>query len=277
MTEAVNDELYAQVLLCPMGTNGAEAETVGEYLHILLETLWIKTDTFSGKRPFGFSSWPYELYEALIQGGFVQGVFDEDGYLDEFSEDEMEKADDLILQAIDYAFRPWRLDDVEEEEDEEAVEEDEEEIDDEELEHASNNGFAQRETIVMSDQTVMPEETADPVLGYIVESEDELSEDYAEVVAFVQAPEDDSDFYEDDEPVENVIEAFHQGQQSLTAPPNGIRADIPDTVPEAWTTGEKESPSSPTPEGQLPEDLPEPQPQTQQTRSTPQPGAGVTE
>ena len=277
MTEAINDELYAQVLLCPMGTNGADAETVGEYLHILLETLWIKTDTFSGKRPFGFSSWPYELYEALIQGGFVQGVFDEDGYLDEFSEDEMEKADDLILQAIDYAFRPWRLDDIEEEETEEGEEEaEDEEVDDEELEHASNNGFAQRQTIVMSEQTVMPEETEDPILGYVVESEDDLPEDYAEVVAFVQAPEDD-DFYVEDEPVEDVIEAFNNGQRSLTAPPNGIRVDVPDTVPEAWATDDQGSQSLPTQEDQLPTDSPEPQHQTQQVQSRPQPGPGATE
>lgn len=54
--------------------------TVREYLRTLLMTLWEEGEGFSGKRPFGNSSWEYEIYNPLVKAGFLQGTVDEDGY-----------------------------------------------------------------------------------------------------------------------------------------------------------------------------------------------------
>jgi len=212
-----------------MSENGADAQTVGEYLQVLLETLWINPDNFSGTRPFGASSWPYELYEALIQGGFVEGVFDEEGFLDEFSDTEMEKADDLIIQAIDHAFKPWHA----------AVEEDEDE-DDGEL-YVEDPDDDEEDSVEVA--TIMNEETED--LSFSIEEEDGA----IQVVAFVEAPEDEDDAFE--------------------APPTGISAQgasdpdasdetyaVPDSVPDEWLTDAQESLSIPRPEDQRPADSP---------------------
>ena len=88
------------ILHLPMGDNDTDAATVGEYLGLLLSTLWLQADGFSGKRPFGDSDWQYEVYAALGKAGIIDITFDEDGYIDELSQDEIYKADELILQAI---------------------------------------------------------------------------------------------------------------------------------------------------------------------------------
>ena len=78
------NETAAQVLACPMNPedNDAEASTVREYLIALLRTLWREQEGFSSKRPFGNSSWDWDLARALVQAGLVEGGLDEDGYLD---------------------------------------------------------------------------------------------------------------------------------------------------------------------------------------------------
>lgn len=45
-------------------------------------------------------------------------------------------------------------------------------------------------------------------------------------------PRNDDDFYEDDEPVADVIRAFEQAEKHLTAPPRGINEtlEIPDDL-----------------------------------------------
>lgn len=62
--------------------NGASASSIREYLKLLLNHLWMQGEGFSGKRPFGSSGWEYELYEALLKAGLVDGEFDEDGGID---------------------------------------------------------------------------------------------------------------------------------------------------------------------------------------------------
>ena len=89
-----------QVLEVVMGDpNDAKASTVGEYLTALLSTLWTRGENFSGKRPFGNSSWPYEVYSALGRAGYVDATFDEDGLVEEV---DSVTADRLILEAIDF-------------------------------------------------------------------------------------------------------------------------------------------------------------------------------
>ena len=50
-----------------------ETITVREYLHKLLETLWIEGEGFSSKRPFGNSGWENDLIIPLVKAGFVEG------------------------------------------------------------------------------------------------------------------------------------------------------------------------------------------------------------
>jgi hypothetical protein len=80
-----------------MPQNDAGAANVGEYLVRLLEELWTEGEAFSGKRPFGNSSWEWEVYDALVRGGFLPGTFDADNYLDDV---DVKQADALILEAI---------------------------------------------------------------------------------------------------------------------------------------------------------------------------------
>jgi hypothetical protein len=72
--------------------------TIGEYLILLLKTLWTEEESFNGKRPFGNSGWKQDLYVPLVRSGLVDGKIDEDGYIDEIDEAE---ADALILNLID--------------------------------------------------------------------------------------------------------------------------------------------------------------------------------
>ena len=91
-----------KILDLPMQENDADAETIREYLHALLSTLWYEGDGFSGKRPFGNSGWRLELYTALVKAGAVLGKLDEDGCLDDVDSDE---AWAMIDCAIDYLCR----------------------------------------------------------------------------------------------------------------------------------------------------------------------------
>lgn len=94
-----NNELTgAEVLDIPMGNNDADAETIGEYLVKLLETLWDEGEDFSGKRPFGNSGWQYELYHALAHAKVIDAEFDEE--LQEYDHYDKDAAEVLINRAI---------------------------------------------------------------------------------------------------------------------------------------------------------------------------------
>jgi len=77
--------------------NDAEAETIGHYFSLLLWTLFDEGEGFSGKRPFGNSSWEHELYTALVRAGYADGTFYDDGDLDTVDRDQ---ADTLIREAL---------------------------------------------------------------------------------------------------------------------------------------------------------------------------------
>lgn len=87
----------AQVLAAPMLPNDADAPTVRAYLLALLAMLWAEREGFGGKRPFGESGWPYHLYAALGQAGFIRYELGEHGY-----PTDVDKAlgDELIHEAI---------------------------------------------------------------------------------------------------------------------------------------------------------------------------------
>jgi hypothetical protein len=81
-------------------TNDAHAGTIREYLLKLLTNLWIYGEGFSGKKPFGNSGWEYEIYQALIRAGFIEGELDEEGYIDDLLPPQQILADKLITEAI---------------------------------------------------------------------------------------------------------------------------------------------------------------------------------
>ncbi len=90
----MNYKDYANI---PMQENDAGAKTVGEYLKLLLLTLWDEEEGFSGKRPFGNSGWQYEVYIALISAKVVDGKLDEYGYVDEI---DYHSADSIVREII---------------------------------------------------------------------------------------------------------------------------------------------------------------------------------
>lgn len=101
MTEKVDLSL---VLSYPMTDNDANAKNVGEYLHSLLFTLWEEGEGFSGKRPFGNSGWEFDLYTALVNGGFVEGNVEDDGNIENV---DMKAANKLIFDCIAYIFKDY--------------------------------------------------------------------------------------------------------------------------------------------------------------------------
>lgn len=94
------ESITRQVLDLPLGDNDANAKTVREYLIELLAGVWRDGEGFSGKRPFGNSSWEYDLYTPLARAGLIEATFDEDGYIDDFVGSARDKADELIATAI---------------------------------------------------------------------------------------------------------------------------------------------------------------------------------
>jgi hypothetical protein len=61
-----------QVMYCRMDKNQAGAKNIKEYLQALLTTLWKDKEGFTGKRPFGNSSWHLDMAKALIQNGLKE-------------------------------------------------------------------------------------------------------------------------------------------------------------------------------------------------------------
>ncbi len=90
-----------EILNTPMFENDAEATTIREYLKTLLRTLWEEGVRFSGKRPFGNSDWEFELYDALVRAGHINGTIDEYGDLDKVDEAAGGKAIFLAIEALD--------------------------------------------------------------------------------------------------------------------------------------------------------------------------------
>lgn len=86
-----------QVLDLALPENDSGASTVRGYLVALLAELWREEEGFSGKRPFGNSSWQYDIYVPMVTAGMISGRLDEHGYAEELDD---RAADALILAAI---------------------------------------------------------------------------------------------------------------------------------------------------------------------------------
>jgi hypothetical protein len=86
------------ILNLPMEDNDSGSSTVRGYLLALLHNVWSEGEGFSGKRPFGNSSWEYDLFKPLVQAGFLEGTTDEWGNVDDF---DYADGTGLIHKAID--------------------------------------------------------------------------------------------------------------------------------------------------------------------------------
>jgi hypothetical protein len=101
------DSFYESILNTPMQDNDADAKTIREYLTKLLLKVWKEGEGFNGKRPFGTSSWEYDIYRALAKGGHVTGMeYDEDGDIAYFSDMQRTRADRMITESILWMGRP---------------------------------------------------------------------------------------------------------------------------------------------------------------------------
>lgn len=84
-----------EILALPVdGESGAT--TIRGFLTRVLAETWENQ-----KRVFGESSWRYEAYEALVKAGLVEGVIDEDGYLDSMDEAAAEKAMTELIKSLE--------------------------------------------------------------------------------------------------------------------------------------------------------------------------------
>ncbi|WP_395452901.1 hypothetical protein ACHMW5_02500 [Azospirillum melinis] len=82
----------------PMQENDANAKTVRDYLKALLMGVWMRGESFDGKRPFGNSGWEYDLYRPLVVAGLVPGDVCANAFGKEFDRD---AADRIICEAIE--------------------------------------------------------------------------------------------------------------------------------------------------------------------------------
>src|SRR6202451_1316974 len=97
MSEEITRDEIRQVLDLELGDNDSGEATVRGYLLKLLAKVWIEDEGFDGKRPFGNSSWDYDIKVPMLKAGIIRGKLDEDGYVDELNDEE---ADRLVLAAI---------------------------------------------------------------------------------------------------------------------------------------------------------------------------------
>ncbi|MFC4128970.1 hypothetical protein [Nocardia rhizosphaerae] len=94
----------AEILELPLEAgNDSGADTIRGYLVALLGRVWFGKEGFSGKYPFGNSSWEWDIYRALVRAGLAENPFDDDGhYVDPVRVREFDQAacDRLIASAI---------------------------------------------------------------------------------------------------------------------------------------------------------------------------------
>lgn len=96
-TELTHDELLD---LEWQFKKGGPKSSIRDYLQSLLFKLWQAKSNFDSKRPFGKSSWEFELYAALIGAKAIAGTVDSDGFVETIFTEDLAKADELIEQLI---------------------------------------------------------------------------------------------------------------------------------------------------------------------------------
>jgi len=103
MSDLSASELAQRVLSAPMSGNDATAQTVHEYLIMLLATLWREQDGFNAKRPFGNSDWAFDVYRALMEAGLITGSLDEWGGVEQVDAVGADRLINLAIQELGHA------------------------------------------------------------------------------------------------------------------------------------------------------------------------------
>lgn len=93
----VMEEALANVHLSVEG----QEMNLRQYLYTVLSKLWQDCDDFNSKRPFGYSSWQFDVYRELIAQGYIDGKLDTDGYIVAF---ENKDALEFMQQLISHIF-----------------------------------------------------------------------------------------------------------------------------------------------------------------------------
>jgi len=94
---------YDKILDTEFESNDLGIGSIRTYLHRLLTALWNQGEGFSSKRPFGNSSWEYDLIEGIAKTGYIPYEEDEDGCIILNAANRME-AEQLVFDLIDYIF-----------------------------------------------------------------------------------------------------------------------------------------------------------------------------
>lgn len=89
-----------QVLDTPMKENDSGANTIRGYLVALAREVWSEGEGFSGKRPFGNSSWEWDVFRALVDAGHITGTIDEE--FDSLEEFDHIAGNALIMAALNH-------------------------------------------------------------------------------------------------------------------------------------------------------------------------------
>lgn len=76
--------------------------TIREFLYQLVNILWADGESFSGKRPFGNSSWEYDILVPLIKHKIITGMLDEDGYIESVDYDRGKQIIKNVIKEIFY-------------------------------------------------------------------------------------------------------------------------------------------------------------------------------
>ena len=93
----MKEEKTMDILDVKMYMNDAGAKNIREYLKALLHKVWDEEECFSGKHPFGNSSWQYDVHYALAKANLITSDFIED----ELMSYDRDTANKLILEAIE--------------------------------------------------------------------------------------------------------------------------------------------------------------------------------
>lgn len=95
---------YEDILNLEMPINDAGAKTIKQYLEKLLKKVWEERERFNGKRPFGNSSWKYELLYVLCINQIIPCSLDEYGDID-YTDKVIEHGESMIAELIGFIFR----------------------------------------------------------------------------------------------------------------------------------------------------------------------------
>ena len=75
--------------------------SIRRYLRSLMLALWEEQEGFSGKRPFGNSSWNLDLARGLIKAKAVKGKLDSEGYVEDVNDKQLYR---VVVELINYLY-----------------------------------------------------------------------------------------------------------------------------------------------------------------------------